>query len=559
MMPYRTRYGLDDLELVPDPELLAQQRRQRLRRRLTGLGVLVGVGGLVTCALVLHDRHDRRVRLEQTWQAWDRLATCLVGTQGTFTPEQASLRVRNAQLAILGLPWNRWSESEIPVWPGRCGPLAHRLAAAARRQGSTPTLVDSSQAFAHDLSEPDDGTANLQSHVRALFAAAAAIPLAADRAHDADEAPAPASPLNVTTLPRAARMRGEWVPVSGIRPSPFYDGTLRVMVGGLLPERAACVLAHDGTEMTCSPMHTPKRSNVTSGLEVFYTSGRETHLELDPAWCLGTWLKPCPSALEDGSLAYIGDKDDSLTRVEDGCPSKSPSRRVRIAAQGDFDDVARAQEASNAPPSLGRCRANGTDVLAVGSSWGHIYLSFLGTRGWSPPVWYNGYVSQLQCAAGEAILTGVEPSFFEQRAHPLPFVDGVLREIHCTDVACTSKSMRLAERPYHSSDILPADHDSVATAYLDGKLLVVWSAGTRGGLRMRMAPIESIMSVPDTVLYDDHVRAGSFQDISTLHGFRLVPFASGALLFLETVEGTFALRIGSTGALEPLPSKIVTR
>ncbi|WP_394834208.1 hypothetical protein LVJ94_47685 [Pendulispora rubella] len=587
MMPYRTRPEPEDLELGADPELLAQQRRQKLRRTIASLGVLATAGGLVAGALVLRDQHVHRAARQE---AWDRLATCLVGAAGALPPEQASLRVRNAQLAVLGAPSGRQGDRGIPAWPARCGPLAHRLARAARREGDAPSLADSSERMGTALSDPDSGTANLEPHVRAVFAAATAIPLAARLPPDALEAPAPASPLHVTTLPRAARLPGESVPISGIRPSPLYEGALRVIVTGLFPERAACVLGQDGKEMTCSSLDAPKRPNVTSDLQVWCTGGqialdggnilmprRVGDVDPDESPIACDTPDPCPSALEDGSLAYIAAKRSANEPYLE--------RLVRISANGrysqnksvdhvpgeelvhaDLDDVVRVQEDAREAPTLGRCRANGTDIVAT-ASWGlcrnvagmpYVYLSYFDGRRWLPPIEATGTVGQIHCGSGEAILTHVRPPTSVYGAPPSPFFDGTLEETHCTSAACAKQTLRLAEMIYRSTDILPIHEDSVATTHLDGKLVVVWSAGVRGGLRMRMAPIDRIASVPDTILYDDHIRAGGFEDISTLRGFRLVPFASGVILFLETVDGTFALRIDPTGKVEPLPSKIVT-
>ncbi|WP_394836642.1 hypothetical protein LVJ94_07015 [Pendulispora rubella] len=576
MTPYRTNHEYD-IEVVADPELLAQQRRQRRRRWHTSVGAVASLAALVG-GLVLHERYARRVERQK---AWDRLATCLVGAVETLTPEQASLRVRNAQLTVLGAPSEREGGRESPVWPARCGPLARRLAVAARREGSAPTLAHSSDRIAQALSGPNIAAANLESHVRALVAAAATIPLAVNRAPDTAEAPAPASPLDLTTLPTAARIPGESVPASGIRPSRFSSETPRVIVGGIVPGRAACALGQDGTMLMCSPLDAPKHPKITSIRRVLGTGGQmklvNGEIEMPPiegeaytdesGECIVPFVPtPYPSALEDGSVAYIGEEStpnaplsERFVRISpDGTYSESEfdisSRGIgEERARGSFDDIARVEDATQDAPSLSRCRANGTDVLAIRNGK-DLYLSFLDGHRWSQPIESKGNIDRLQCAGREAILTGV----YVPAAIDSPFFNGTLEERHCTLTACTTHELTLATMLYHSIDVLPVQEDSVATAYFDGKLVVVWAAGVRGGLRMRMAPFDRIDSVPDTVLYDDHIRAGSFHDVSSLRGFRLVAFASGLALFLETVEGTFALRIGPTGNLTPLVTRIVT-
>jgi len=579
MTPYRLRHEAKDIEFEADPELLVQQRQRMVRRWITSLGALGAVAGLGACALVLHDRHVHRAERQQ---AWDRLTTCLAGTTASVSPEEASLRVRQTQLAVLGAPADRQRERGLPVWPARCSPFAHRLATAARTEGSAPALADSGERMANALSEPEVSTANLESHVRALFTAAADAHLQTNRATDVPEAPAPASPLHLATLPKAARIPGDSVTVLGIHPSSLSDGASRIIVGGLLPGRAACAFDPTAMALTCSPLSAPKRPRITAGLKVFCIrghmklvgheiamprpEGEATALESGEFSVPGTPV-PCPSALEDGGLAYLatirpahGPSEERLVRISaEGAYSEyrmAPQGPREESALGDLDDAARTQEASNEAPTLGRCRMGGTEVLALGGR-GNVHLSFLEAHRWSVPISSRGTVGGLQCAPGEAILTRVHaPVDLTGSAPPSPFFAGTLEETHCTASACTPRTLDLTQMLSHSTDLFPLHETSVATAYVDGKLLVVWSAGTRGGLRMRMAPMDAIATVPDTVLYDDHIRAGTFQDISTLLAFRMAASASGAILFLETVEGTFALRIGATGTVEPLPTKV---
>jgi hypothetical protein len=93
----------------------------------------------------------------------------------------------------------------------------------------------------------------------------------------------------------------------------------------------------------------------------------------------------------------------------------------------------------------------------------------------------------------------------------------------------------------------------LAAVDLAGKLLVVWSAGERAGLRMRITPPDAFDKGKDVLVFDDHVRGGKVTSESTLLGFRLFSRDGFAVLLLSTVAGLHALRIGPDGAVAPWP------
>jgi hypothetical protein len=108
----------------------------------------------------------------------------------------------------------------------------------------------------------------------------------------------------------------------------------------------------------------------------------------------------------------------------------------------------------------------------------------------------------------------------------------------------------------NNMDTLPRRSQAVGAVDIDGKTLLLWSAGDRGGIRARVAPYAELASAPDVVLFDDHVKSGTQTDESTVLGFELHPTAHGALLLLSTVEGVYALAFDATGKLVPLTFKV---
>jgi hypothetical protein len=86
---------------------------------------------------------------------------------------------------------------------------------------------------------------------------------------------------------------------------------------------------------------------------------------------------------------------------------------------------------------------------------------------------------------------------------------------------------------------------------LDGKLLAVWNAGMRGGLRMRLANPTEWDHAPDLVVFDDHVEGGRVVEESVLRDFCVYSHAGFALVLLSTSAGVHALRIAPDGAVRP--------
>jgi hypothetical protein len=92
----------------------------------------------------------------------------------------------------------------------------------------------------------------------------------------------------------------------------------------------------------------------------------------------------------------------------------------------------------------------------------------------------------------------------------------------------------------------------VVAADVDGKLLLVWAAGDRGGVRMRLAPADQIAKSPDVILYDDLVKDGKVGSLSTLFDIKAFSRPGYALLVMSTQAGVHAVRVTADGAFKPL-------
>jgi hypothetical protein len=175
----------------------------------------------------------------------------------------------------------------------------------------------------------------------------------------------------------------------------------------------------------------------------------------------------------------------------------------------------------------------------------HDFMTFrLGDR-WSPPVTPGITGGTLSCSKSTAAITRVEPASTESSWKTQ------IRQVQCSTAGCRTDVVRMEHLVHKRPDFAPREGHIDAVA-LDGKLLVVWAAGERGGVRMRLAPANEIASAPDALIYDDMIKEGRVQPLSTLFDLKLFSREGFAVLLLATVTGVHALRIDEGGKISPL-------
>lgn len=103
------------------------------------------------------------------------------------------------------------------------------------------------------------------------------------------------------------------------------------------------------------------------------------------------------------------------------------------------------------------------------------------------------------------------------------------------------------------SALLRPEPDQIQSTDVDGSLLVVWRAGTSGGLHLRVASPDAFSNTASRVIFDDHWDANTFVDDSTLLRFELFGLGGYAALVLHTTRGVHLLRVTANGAVDPWP------
>jgi hypothetical protein len=128
---------------------------------------------------------------------------------------------------------------------------------------------------------------------------------------------------------------------------------------------------------------------------------------------------------------------------------------------------------------------------------------------------------------------------------------GLIEHASCTSAGCELRQLRLYTREREVMALRPTEQEHIQGVDLAGKVVVVWRAGERGGLRLRMASPDLFDTAPDQILFDDLVQAGKLGDMSTILGFRLYSRAKFAVLLLSTMAGLHAFRITPEGQVTP--------
>jgi hypothetical protein len=174
------------------------------------------------------------------------------------------------------------------------------------------------------------------------------------------------------------------------------------------------------------------------------------------------------------------------------------------------------------------------------------FLTFRFNGKWTDPVSPQMTGGTLSCSKSSATLTRVEPAG-DNNAHMTS-----IRQVRCSSAGCRTEVVRMQALLKNRLEFAPREGRMVDAADLDGKVVIAWAAGERGGVRLRVAPIESIAKAPDVVLFDDMMKDGHAGNLSTLFDLKLFSREGFAVLLLSTVTGVHALRIDADGKITPM-------
>jgi hypothetical protein len=218
-----------------------------------------------------------------------------------------------------------------------------------------------------------------------------------------------------------------------------------------------------------------------------------------------------------------------------------------------FNDIAALEEpglvtgGADEPPHIAGCRTDKIMAVRI-KGYAIDFMTFLtnGTNGaWSQPVSPNITGGTLSCHGAEAVVTRLELAG-EERSYKTS-----VTQSRCTTAGCRNEVARMEQILKNRIELAPRE-GHIDAVDLNGKLLIVWAAGERGGVRMRLAPADQIAKAGDVLVLDDLVKDGQVQKISSLLDLRLFSREGFAVLVLSTVAGVHALRIDEGGKMTPI-------
>ena len=128
---------------------------------------------------------------------------------------------------------------------------------------------------------------------------------------------------------------------------------------------------------------------------------------------------------------------------------------------------------------------------------------------------------------------------------------GVIHLARCEGGKCQKRIVSRETFDLNDPELRASDPERFRPTRIGDSILAVWRAGTRGGLRMRVAPIDRLATTRDVVVFDDLVSDGVMQVIqgaSTLEAFRVYGGTHVARIFLVTSRGTWTLDVDEKGA-----------
>ncbi len=610
-MAYRESGETRDLAIDPQDIFAAQKRASRKRLMVVAI-VLVLLGASATAALLyLQARAKTAVRV-----AYGRFATCTVG-EPLLAGESGSARVRGSQLVAMSTPKEqRMSDVGKEAWPTRCAPLAQAFASTVRDNDGNADLVAATEKLGKALATETAFSTDLGPLVDDLFAKAKASALDNERESSVEAPPPPAKAPTLAMLPKEARLVSPQTTLAGVHASPFTDTTLRFVVdekdSPVGP--VSCAIASGEKELSCAKIPSPA-AQASPALRMWGTTNDKAHM-LAFAGDRGKsgifdavtgarivekleYGAYGATALADGGLAYlvwnekppstnitvVGKEGKSrstkvVDRSESGNPYYSSAifwewiayKQVRKGADGirlvvrslepggpaligppddigRIDEVGHIEGGAEEEPHLTACRNGATTVLRA-KGWNDTFLYFKRDT-WSAAVEAHGQHGVLTCGDNAATITKT----WGDRVGAQRFRGGVV-VTECTVSGCHDAIVDIDKVLASNDDLTPREKQNLRAIEVGSKLLVVWSAGDRGGVRMRLGVPEQMASAPETILLDDHIRDGAYRDESTLVGLDLLPFGKNAVLLLGTVEGVYAFLVEEGGKVSPLPTHL---
>lgn len=566
----------------------AYQAKRRNRVVMIGAGVGVVIAATTALGVMKYLEAAAAGRVVENYGA---LTQCFLGeppTEGTAP----SRRFRAIQLTALTQSDITRATDKLGPWPDRCGKFAHGLHESLGESAIGDTkgkaLGEASKALADAIDAKESHWRDLSAALDRTFEEARRAGVILKSRPDVPPPPPPSTALTIDGLTKEGALTDRAVGLSEVRVQSSTDDAVRLLVddpkGGA---RIACTITLEAA--SCKPLGKdaagargalrldasaePGSDVIALGSEAYFASDG-TKLG-DGAALSAHGNGATTTVLLEGKLGLeLAVHESGRTRrVPVTLPGMTPVHaqqsarllwgQLALLASSGKDVVlaagpvgaggsARVATVGVLPkfPTEGEqkghlegCRAGGETVIRARSGREE-YVSFLRLGAWSPPLKMATSGGALQCVPGAALSTHVEGGTGEAS------LDAKLMVQRCTPTKCESHSLAL--RDFYAGELGLAASTPLGVTQVDGKLAVVWQAGQRGGLRLRVGSLDGLAATPDTIVFDDLVRDGRVVDGSSILDMKLLRAERFALLLLATPVGLRALRVTADGKAIPV-------
>lgn len=575
---------------ISQDEML-RPKKSRVKLVLLAGAVVIGGGGFFGL------RAMGQAQREALQAPMDAVSTCFVGEPQT-DGAAFSRAIRNAQLVEMA---QRDRDRGANPWPDRCleplGTLGQALQGAG--DDKLAPVTEKLDALVEELRKPNNINRDFGNPATAFLTAAIEAGLAPkSKAEGVEGPPAFAEPLDAAALEKNPPMLGQAFSLSNVYASPFLGEELHLLLDekGHPKSPSICSYRPEKTTLECSQIPAPA-ADLSPGLRLWGTTekgitpfvyagerGDGGIFRSDTGKRVARFLAYGASANVDGSVQSTGwnEKEKEVSRIRQRPGEKKPTidklldydevgnpyynsglfwnwlvykgyRKgadgIRLMARyldpkkapGEMVDVGPIPERSivygeNDPPHIEACRTTEAMVIRVRGE-GNTFLSFHHDGTWHKPVTSPGLKGRLTCDGTQAFITSEEGTVFQSQ---------------CSVSGCKYGSVSRKKAFSELERIEPSSLEEVKVAELGGKVLLLWKAADRGGLRMRLAPIERLADAEDRVLYDDLIDDGAVGTLSTLIDMKLIPGHGYVLLLLATAKGNFPFVVDGEGAMRPV-------
>jgi hypothetical protein len=561
-------------------------KKGRIVGVLVGIAVLLagGVGGFVW--------YQNKAAADREAQAHGAIVQCLFGDEALNPGERPSARFRRIQLTALSTDPVKSTE---PVWPASCAAEAHALNEALTQAGHASKDKKDVAYWAEHLGKvlkdpnPQEDAAEIVEH---LWQALGQEKLAKLPAPGVKPPPKAANTMSVDTLKGVLPLTPEPIKLDLIKTERVtHSESLRFYVDrkAHLNTPLLCRLED---ELVCRPVDakiadrelmlfgsadpgtTPLLFAPPIGEGGIFVPEDATEVAALPSY--GAWttkgarhvvgydkakqkfrlLHFAGTSKSEELFSIKGVTDDTqvsmlFDTIVYGADGSLWSQRVGASGPpGAAVNLGPAADIALGAGAIRGCRSADALVVSARTVDGEMLTMDTGDRWWPlRRLWGIGGV--LSCRGREATVTR------RSIAYQGSSMIGEVSQEHCTVDACSMQAVDLRAFFRDVREMVPHNSGLFQTGELDGKLLVVWKAGKKGGVRMRLAPPDQIAKVDDAIFFDDLVHDGEIDKAtSTLLDLRLFSRSSVAVLLMQTTLGVHAMKIEPSGKITPLPVRL---